>query len=77
VEQELLRLGGAHDEAVVVAVDLRTHDERHIGVTEVAEEALGEARNRHVVRIDAEEEVVAIGVGVEPSVVVPVLWSWP
>ncbi len=37
VEKELLGLGGAGDEATVVAVDLRTDDERDVGVAEVPE----------------------------------------
>ena len=73
VEQELLRLGRADDEAVVVAVDLRADDERHVRVAEVAEQALGEVRQRHVVGVDAEHEVVVVAVRVEPGVVVAVL----
>ena len=73
VEQELLRLGGPHDEVVVVAVDLRTDHEGHVGIAEVAQEALREVGQRHVVGIDPEEEVVELAVPVEPGVVVAVL----
>ena len=73
MEQELLRLGRAHHEALVVAVDLGSDHERHVGVPEVAEEALGEVRQRHVIGVDAEHEVVALAVGLEPGVVVAVL----
>ena len=54
VEQELLRLGRPGHEVVVVAVDLRADDEGDVGVAEVAEEALGEVGQRHVVGVDAE-----------------------
>ena len=49
VEEELLRLGRADHEALVVAVHLRPHDEPHVRIAEVAEQALREVGQRHVV----------------------------
>ena len=73
MEQVLLRLGAAGDEVVVVAVDLRADHERDVRVAEVAEQPLEEVRQRNVVRVDRDEEVVVVAVRVEPGVVVAVL----
>src|SRR6476646_10006030 len=73
MEDELLRLRGADDEVLDVAVDLRSDDEGDIGIAEEAEEALGEVRQGNVVGIDRQEDVVVLAMGVEPGVVVAVL----
>jgi hypothetical protein len=73
VKEVLLALGRPREDVVVVAVDLRTHDEGHVRVAEEAQQPLGEVRVRDVVGVDAEPEVVVVAVAVEPGVVVAVL----
>ena len=73
MEHVLLALRALGHQVVVVAVDLGAHDERDVRIAEVADHALAHVRQRNVVRIDRDEEVVAFRVGGEPCVEVPVL----
>lgn len=72
VEEELLGLGRLGDGALVVAVDLRSDDEGHVGVPEVTHHPFKEVGERDVVGVHGGEELVLGTVHRDPRVVVAV-----
>ncbi len=77
VEHVVLRFRAPGQEAVEVPVDLRPHDKGDIGVAKVAEHARGEVRQRNVVGVDRQHDVIGGAVGVQPGVVVAMLRLGP